>query len=123
MATSYAPGDISVHFFLQLALIVFAGRGVGKLEQICLGQSQVVGEMNAGVIFRPSLFGLFLPGMQAAMFPRPARNGLYPGARLGVALCMFMVGTTFPLDLFRAKAKSALSILLASLVVLFASPP
>ena len=34
-----------------------------------LGQPQVVGEMIAGVILGPSVFGALAPGLQAALFP------------------------------------------------------
>ncbi|MEY3877211.1 MAG: hypothetical protein RLZZ191_894, partial [Pseudomonadota bacterium] len=63
--SSYTPTDFSVHFFLQLALIIIACRIVGKLGQKFLGQPQVVGEMIAGVILGPSLFGYLLPETQA----------------------------------------------------------
>jgi hypothetical protein len=37
---SYAPGDVSVHFFLQLAAILFACRVVGWLANRFAGQPQ-----------------------------------------------------------------------------------
>jgi hypothetical protein len=74
VAKSFAPGDFSVHFFLQLAIIILACRVVGKLGQKYLGQPQVVGEMIAGVILGPSLFGLLFPDAQAAVFCTPGRN-------------------------------------------------
>jgi len=49
-AKSYTPGDFSVHFFLQLAVILLACRVVGWIGKKALGQPQVVGEMIAGVI-------------------------------------------------------------------------
>ena len=49
-ASSFTPTDFSVHFFLQLAIIILTCRIVGKLGQKFLGQPQVVGEMIAGVI-------------------------------------------------------------------------
>ena len=66
-ATSYAPGDYSIHFFLQLAVIILACRVVGWLGQRLLGQPQVVGEMIAGVVLGPSLLGLIWPDLQAAI--------------------------------------------------------
>ena len=104
---SYTPGDFSVHFFLQLAMILLACRVVGWAAQKFLGQPQVVGEMIAGVILGPSLFGLFFPDLQLAIFPKETRNVLYSGAQLGVGLYMFMVGLTLRLDHFQSKAKSA----------------
>ncbi len=56
-AASYAPGDFSIHFFLQLAVILIACRVVGWIGRVALGQPQVVGEMIAGVVLGPSLLG------------------------------------------------------------------
>ena len=118
-ASSFTPTDFSVHFFLQLAIIIITCRIVGKLGQKFLGQPQVVGEMIAGVLLGPSLFGLLFPEAQAAVFPEPTKNVLYAGAQLGVGLYMFLVGTTLQLDIFRAKAKSAISVSLAGIIAPF----
>jgi len=104
---AYAPGDYSIHFFLQLAIIILACRVVGWLGQKWLAQPQVVGEMIAGVILGPSLFGLLSPGLQLAIFPAETKNMLYVGAQLGVALYMFLVGLTLRLDHFETNARSA----------------
>ncbi|WP_297516022.1 cation:proton antiporter [uncultured Caulobacter sp.] len=119
-AHSYAPGDFSVHFFLQLAVILLTCRVVGWLGQKVLKQPQVVGEMIAGVVLGPSLLGLVFPDFQAALFPKETRNVLYVGAQLGVGLYMFMVGTSFQADHFRAKAKSAMSVSFAGIAAPFA---
>ena len=118
-AHSYAPGDFSVHFFLQLAVILLACRVVGWLGQKFLGQPQVVGEMIAGVVLGPSLLGLLFPHLQGMIFPKETKNVLYVGAQLGVGLYMFMVGTSFQADHFRAKAKSAASVSLAGIIAPF----
>jgi Kef-type K+ transport system membrane component KefB len=118
-ASSFTPTDFSVHFFLQLAIIIITCRVVGKLGQKFLGQPQVVGEMIAGVILGPSLFGLFFPDAQAAVFPGPTKNVLYSGAQLGVGLYMFLVGTTLQLDLFRSKARSAMGVSFAGIIAPF----
>ena len=119
-ANSFTPTDFSIHFFLQLAIIILTCRIVGKFGQKFLGQPQVVGEMIAGVILGPSLFGLFFPGAQAAVFPGPTKNVLYAGAQLGVGLYMFLVGTTLQLDHFKSKAKSAMSVSFAGIAAPFA---
>ena len=116
---SLAPGDFSVHFFLQLAVILLVCRVVGWFGQRFLGQPLVVGEMIAGVVLGPSLFGLLAPGAQAALFPAGTRNVLYVGAQLGVGLYMFLVGTTLRIDHFRSKAKSALGVSLAGIIAPF----
>ncbi|WP_267393614.1 MULTISPECIES: cation:proton antiporter [unclassified Sphingomonas] len=119
-AHSYAPGDFSIHFFLQLAVILVACRLVGWLGKKLLGQPQVVGEMIAGVLLGPSLFGLTLPDLQGAVFPKETKNVLYAGAQLGVGLYMFLVGTTLRLDHFRTKARSASIVSLAGIAAPFA---
>ncbi len=106
-AASYAPGDYSIHFFLQLAIIILTCRVVGWLGQKLLAQPQVVGEMIAGVVLGPSLLGLAFPDLQSAIFPKETKNVLYVGAQLGVALYMFLVGLTLRLDHFESKARSA----------------
>lgn len=118
-AKTYSPADYSVHFFLQLAVIILACRVVGWLGQKFLHQPQVVGEMIAGVVLGPSLFGLFFPDLQLAIFPKETRNVLYVGAQLGVGLYMFMVGLTLRLDHFQSKAKSAASVSAAGIAAPF----
>lgn len=116
---SYTPGDYSVHFFLQLMLIIAVCRAVGWLGRKCLAQPQVVGEMIAGVILGPSLFGMLAPGLHAMIFPRETSNVLYAGSQLGVALYMFLVGLTLRLDHFRSKARNAAMVSAAGLLAPF----
>jgi Kef-type K+ transport system membrane component KefB len=89
---------------------------VGRLAQR-LGQPQVVGEMIAGVMLGPSLFGLVLPGLQQALFPKATMGTLYVMAQLGVGLYMFLVGMEFRGDHFKARARSAMSVSAAGILV------
>ncbi|KQW46586.1 MULTISPECIES: cation:proton antiporter [unclassified Roseateles] len=118
-AQTYSPADFSVHFFLQLAIILLACRIVGWAGRKFLAQPQVVGEMIAGVILGPSLFGLLAPETQAAIFPPEMKNVLYTGAQLGVGLYMFLVGTTLRLDHFATKARSAIGVSVAGIAAPF----
>jgi len=119
VAHTYAPGDFSIHFFLQLAVIILACRVVGWAGQKFLGQPQVVGEMIAGVILGPSLIGLLWPDLQGAIFPKETKNLLYAGSQLGVALYMFMVGLKLRLDHFESKARSAAAVSAAGVITPF----
>ena len=102
--------ELSVVFFLQLAVILAACRIVGWAAKRWLGQPQVVGEMIAGVILGPSLFGLLTPELQGMLFPEESRDVLYVGAQLGVGLYMFLVGLGFRTDHFLSQAKSAAAV-------------
>ncbi len=118
-AQSYTATDYSIHFFLQIAVILLVCRVVGWAAHKFLGQPQVVGEMIAGVLLGPSLFGLVFPDLQAALFPKETRNILYVCAQVGVGLYMFLVGTTLRLDHFQSKAKSAVGVSVAGIVAPF----
>ncbi len=116
---SMVPGDYSVHFFLQIAVIIATCRIVGWLGKKLLAQPQVVGEMIAGVVLGPSLLGLLFPDLSAELFPKETRNVLYVGAQFGVGLYMFLVGTTFRVDHFKTNGKSAFAVSLSGIVAPF----
>lgn len=118
-ARSYTPGDYSIHFFLQIAVILLVCRITGWAAKKWFGQPQVVGEMIAGVLLGPSLLGLFFPDFQAVLFPKETRNILYVVAQFGVGLYMFIVGTTLRLDHFQSKARSAAGVSAAGIIVPF----
>ena len=113
------PAELSVVFFLQMAVIIAVCRIVGWAAKRWFGQPQVVGEMIAGVILGPSLFGLLAPDLQAALFPKESKAVLFVGAQLGVGLYMFMVGLGFRTEHFRQNVRSAFSVSLAGMAAPF----
>ena len=110
--------QLSIHFFLQMFIILAVCRLVGLVARR-LGQPQVVGEMIAGVLLGPSLFGLLAPGLQSELFPADSLKVLFVGAQLGVGLYMFLVGAEFKVELFRSRAKSAAAVSLSGMFVPF----
>ncbi len=113
------PAMLSILFFLQVATILVVCHVVGRLAKTLFNQPAVVGEMIAGVILGPSLFGYFLPELQAWLFPQEMRGTLYVLAQFGVGLYMFLVGTTLRLDDVRARAGSAGAVSAAGIVAPF----
>ena len=111
--------ELSVLFFLQMFVILAVCRLVG-LAAKRIGQPEVVGEMVAGVLLGPSLFGLLAPGWQAQLFPPESLKVLFVAAQLGIGLYMFLVGVEFDTEMFRSRAKSAAAVSLAGLLVPFA---
>ncbi|MGY5797871.1 cation:proton antiporter [Rheinheimera faecalis] len=105
-------------FLLQLAVILVAAQVFGYLARF-IGQPKVVGEMIAGVVLGPSLFGLFWPEIQQQIFPADTMPVLYFGAQLGVGLYMFLVGLEFNTNLFKQQARSAIAVSLAGMLVPF----
>ena len=111
--------QLSITFFLQMALILAICRVVGWFGRKYLKQPQVVCEMIAGVLLGPSLFGLVAPDLQRLVF-RPENQGvLYVGAQFGVGLYMFLVGLGFRTDDFRANVHRAASVSFAGMAVPF----
>lgn len=113
------PAELSVAFFLGMAVIIAACQGLGWFVKRYLGQPQVVGEMIAGVILGPSLLGLLLPELQATLFPKEIKPVLFVGAQLGVGLYMFLVGAGFNADHFKHNAKSATAVSLSGMLAPF----
>jgi len=114
-----SAAQLSVAFFLQVFAILAVCRLVGRLARRA-GQPQVVGEMVAGVLLGPSLFGLLFPDLQLHVFPKDSLKVLYVGAQFGVGLYMFLVGVEFNVDLFRAYARRAVSVSVAGMLTPFA---
>jgi Kef-type K+ transport system membrane component KefB len=111
--------QLSIWFFIQMFFILAVCHTTGWLAKRYFGQPQVVGEMIAGVLLGPSFFGLLFPEWQQLLFPKESLKTLYVGAQLGVGLYMFLVGLDFRTDLFRTRARSAVSVSAAGILVPF----
>jgi Kef-type K+ transport system membrane component KefB len=110
--------DLSVLFFLQVAVILATCRLMGALARR-LGQPVAVGEMVAGVVLGPSLFGAVAPVWHAALFPPQSMTIIFAVAQVGIALYMFLVGVEFRTDLLRDRAPSAVAVSVAGMAVPF----
>jgi len=111
--------QLSVIFFLQMFVILAACRVVGALARR-VGQPQVVGEMVAGVLLGPSLFGLLLPALQQHLFPPESMKVLYVVAQLGIGLYMFLVGVEFNTQLLASRVRSAAAVSISGMLAPFA---
>ncbi|MET0356480.1 MAG: cation:proton antiporter, partial [Cellvibrio sp.] len=111
--------QLSVHFFLQMLVILATCRGVGWLGKKFFQQPQVVGEMIAGVLLGPTLFGLLAPDLQKALFPKESISVLYVCAQVGVGLYMFIVGLGFRKDHFKANVGAAAAVSISGMAAPF----
>lgn len=111
--------QLSVHFFIQMFVILATCRGVGWLGKKFFQQPQVVGEMIAGVLLGPTLFGLISPDLQKALFPKESISVLYVCAQVGVGLYMFIVGLGFRKDHFKANAGAAAAVSISGMAAPF----
>jgi Kef-type K+ transport system membrane component KefB len=104
-----------VFLLLDLALIVVLARLFGAAARR-LGQPPVIGEILAGILVGPTLFG---KGSSAAVFPTDIRPMLAALANVGVAIFMFMVGLELNRRLLRGRGRIAVSMSAGSIVLPF----
>jgi hypothetical protein len=92
---------------LQIAIIIVVARVAGL---ICskIGQPAVVGEMIAGILLGPSLFGWLAPGTFSFVFAPTSLSTLSLISQIGVCLFMFVVGMELDHEHLRHRAKTAL---------------
>ncbi|RYZ96150.1 MAG: cation:proton antiporter [Moraxellaceae bacterium] len=102
-----------------MLVILITCRGVGWIGKKYFHQPQVVGEMIAGVLLGPTLFGMLAPEWQKALFPKESISVLYVGAQLGVGLYMFLVGLGFRVDHFKANAGAAAAVSISGMAAPF----
>ncbi|MEO8206657.1 MAG: cation:proton antiporter, partial [Chthoniobacterales bacterium] len=112
------PFQLSIQFFLQLAFILTVCRIVGWIAGK-LGQPQVVGEMIAGVVMGPSIFGALAPHAQSLMFPEASKPILFSFCQVGLVLYMFLIGTEFNFSLITSRIRSAASVSISGICVPF----
>jgi len=105
---------------VQILLLITLGRGLGEIMQR-IGQPSVIGELLAGLLLGPSLFGWIWPAAQNAIFPAvPEQKALIEGlAQFGVLLLLLLTGMETDLRLVRKVGRAAITISVAGIVVPF----
>jgi Kef-type K+ transport system membrane component KefB len=103
---------------LQVLVIVIAARVLGSLFRR-IGQPPVIGEMVAGILLGPSLFGWLASAAHSFVFPAASLGSLQMLSQVGVILFMFVVGIELDVEHLRQKADAAVLVSHASIVVPF----
>jgi len=92
---------------LQLVVILATARACGLLMK-AIGQPAVIGEMAAGLVLGPIVFGALAPDVHAALFAKGSLGALSALSTLGLVLFMFLVGVELRApDGVRAQVKAA----------------
>ncbi|MGV3695795.1 cation:proton antiporter [Flavobacterium sp.] len=103
----------------QIITIVLVARIFGWIFRK-IGQPSVIGEIIAGIVLGPSLFGLYFPDMKEALFPVASLGNLQLLSQIGLILFMFVIGMELDLKVLKNKANDAVVISHASIVIPFA---
>lgn len=103
---------------IQILIVILFARLCGWLFSK-IGQPRVIGEIIAGIVLGPSLFGLFFPELHTAVFPPSSLGNLQFLSQIGLILFMFVIGMELDLGVLRTKAKDAVVISHASIIFPF----
>jgi len=111
-------GDPLALLLVQIITIIFVARLFGW---ICkkIGQPSVIGEMIAGIVLGPSLIGTHFPEYSNLLFPAGSLPNLKYFSQLGLILFMYVVGMELDLSVLKNKAKDAVVISHASIIIPF----
>src|SRR5881392_2528504 len=107
--------DPLTRLFLQLFVVTSVSYLVGWIFTH-FGQPAVVGEMMAGVLLGPSVFGLLAPAAFQFVFPTSSLGALRLFSQIGVCLFMFTVGMEMDVAELRRKAHTAIVVSHASII-------
>lgn len=110
------PVELAPAFFLAVVVILLTCRLV-VLVAGRFGQPPVVGEMIAGVLLGPSLFGLLAPGVSAEVFPPELKPVLYVAGQIGLVALMFAAGYEFRAHAGRGLAGTAVAVSSAGVAI------
>jgi Kef-type K+ transport system membrane component KefB len=102
---------------LQLIVILGCARILGLILRF-FGQPMVIGEMVAGLILGPAVFGALAPVLHSALFPPSSLPELDAISQLGLVLFMFIVGAEIRLPA-GAKTQIVAAAWIGALSVLF----
>jgi Kef-type K+ transport system membrane component KefB/nucleotide-binding universal stress UspA family protein len=117
---SIATGSKEAILVAEVALLLLVGRGLGEIMQR-FGQPGVIGQLLAGLILGPSLFGWVWPEAHDLIFPKSAeQKDLITGlANMGVMMLLLLTGMETDLKLVKKVGAPAFAITAAGVAVPF----
>ncbi|NUP05027.1 MAG: cation:proton antiporter [Polyangiaceae bacterium] len=107
-----------LHVLLALVVVIAVARLLGALFKY-IHQPPVIGEVVAGILLGPSLFGRIAPEAAAFVLPPTVAPSLGVISQIGVILYMFLVGVELDTDLVRRRAHASVAVSHASIIVPF----
>jgi Kef-type K+ transport system membrane component KefB/nucleotide-binding universal stress UspA family protein len=111
-------GHDEVILVAQVALLMLVGRGLGEVMQR-FGQPAIIGQLLAGLILGPSLFGWIWPQAHDLVFPKSAeQKSLITGiANMGVMMLLLLTGMETDLKLVRRVGAPAIAVTVTGVAV------
>ncbi|MEA2851778.1 MAG: hypothetical protein QOE02_1797 [Rhodospirillaceae bacterium] len=107
-------------FAAELILLLFFGRLIGE-GMARIGQPAIFGQLLAGVLLGPSIFGAVLPELRHIVFPEtPALKSMIDAvSQIGILLLLLLTGMETNLALVNRKRRAVISTSLFGIAVPF----
>jgi hypothetical protein len=121
VAADAVHGDHSTTRFLaQLVLILVVGRSTGELLHR-LGLSAVMGQVIAGILLGPSVFGALLPDLHHLVFPesREQWKMIEAIAQIGVLMLLLLTGMETDFGRVNRVRRAAVSVSISGIAIPF----
>jgi Kef-type K+ transport system membrane component KefB/nucleotide-binding universal stress UspA family protein len=118
--TSASSEHMVAIFIVEIVLMLFIGRLLGELMQR-IGQPAVMGQLIAGIIIGPSVFGAFLPAAYQVVFPDVVAQKKMIDAisQLGILMLLLLTGMETDLRLVNRMRRTAFFTSLSGIVFPF----
>ncbi len=109
-----------VVFLAEVVLLLLIGRLLGEAMQR-IGQPAVIGQLVAGILLGPSVFGVIWPEAQHAIFPASGaqKSMIDAVSQLGILMLLLLTGMEIDLRLVRKVGRAAASVSLAGISLPF----
>jgi Kef-type K+ transport system membrane component KefB len=103
------PEETVVAFFIAVVIVMLFARLCGSVMPR-VRQPRVMGEVLAGILLGPTLFGAIAPALQAKIFAPDIIPYIGVTANLGLVFYMFLIGLEVDLGQLRGRARMTLAI-------------
>ena len=105
-----------VAFFIAVVIVMLFARLCGSLMPR-IGQPRVMGEVLAGILLGPTVFGAIAPACRRQLFASDIVPYIGVAANLGLIFYMFLIGLEVDLGQLRGRARMTLAVSNTALLV------
>ena len=116
-----SEGHVLATFLAQLIVLMAMGRALGEV-MARFNQPAIFGQLIAGVILGPSVFGALLPGLHGVIFPESETLSTMIDAisQVGILLLLLLTGMETNIQLVRRRFRVVMTTSVSGIAVPFA---
>src|SRR5262249_22237464 len=121
-SSGVAEGEsVFIIFFAEIVLMLVAGRVLGEL-MLRMRQPEVLGQLLAGILVGPTVFGNLWPAAHHLIFPQTPELKMMLGgvSQLGVLMLLLLAGMEIDFAIVQRRKRTAFFSSLSGIVLPFA---